>query len=158
MTPRCAILSLALLIFSFNVSAGTNNPVGEAPTESVTVNQKTTSTKTEDRKLSRKERKERLRRLSERYHEFLTSVEPVITPDEVTAFLLLDTDAQRDYFIERFWLIRDSDPATPRNEYRERYEELLLEAKELFKYMSSDRARIYLTHGRPADMLDIRCP
>lgn len=158
MTPRCVVLSLALLIFSMNASAGTNNSVAEHSPESVTVNQKKTSTKTEERELSRKERKERLRNLPDRYHEFLTAVEPIITPDEITAFLLLDTDAQRDYFIERFWLIRDSDPATPRNEYRERYEDLLLEAKELFRYMSSDRARIYLTHGRPADLLEIRCP
>ena len=157
MTPRCAALSLALLVFGVNTYAGMNNPDGERSSEPVTVNQKKTSTKTAARELSRSERKERLRTLPERYHDFLTRVEPIITPDEVTAFLLLETDAQRDYFIERFWMIRDSDPATPRNEYRERYQELLVEAKEMFRYMASDRARVYLTHGRPAEIIDIDC-
>ncbi len=157
MTPRCAVLSLALLIFGLNTYAGANNPDGAPQSESVTVNQKSPGTKAEERKLSRKERKERLRVLPDRYHEFLTKVEPIITPEEVNALLLLDTDAQRDYFIERFWMIRDTDPRTPRNEFRERYEELLVEAEEMFSYLSSDRARVYLTYGRPDDIVEIDC-
>lgn len=154
---RSAALLLVLTMCAVNTDAGTNNPDGDHPSDPVTVNQKKGSTKTSDRELSRNERKERLSKLPDRYHDFLREVEPIITPDEATAFLLLDTDAQRDYFIERFWMVRDSDPATPRNEYREQYEVLLAEVKELFKYTASDRSRIYLTRGRPTDILDVRC-
>lgn len=155
--PRSTLLLLVLLVCAPNTVSGATNPAGDHPPENATVNQKKTTAKTEERKLSRKERRERLKKLPDRYHDFLNNVEPIITPEEVTAFLLLDTDAQRDYFIERFWMIRDSDPGTPRNEFRDQYEELLLEAKEMFRYVTSDRARVYLTQGRPADRVRIDC-
>src|SRR5436189_2932079 len=53
--------------------------------------------------LSRSERKERIRKLPDQYRQFLLDVEPIIQPREETAFLTLDSDAQRDVFIAAFW-------------------------------------------------------
>jgi Ca-activated chloride channel homolog len=156
MIRRTAVLFL-VLIAAVNAPAEANNPSDRSVSEPVTVNQSKPVTKTEERKLSRRERRERLRALPDRYHEFLQQVEPIIIDQELNAFLLLETDSQRDYFIEQFWTIRDSDPATPRNEYRELYQELLIEAKEQFRYLSSDRSRVYLVHGRPAEIFKIDC-
>jgi Ca-activated chloride channel homolog len=156
MIRRIAVL-LVMLVAAGNTAAEANNPSDRSASESVTVNQNQPSTKAEERKLSRRERRERLRVLPDRYHEFLQQVEPIITDKELNAFLLLETDSQRDYFIEQFWSIRDTDPATARNEYRELYRELLLEAKERFRYLSSDRSRVYLVQGRPADIIEINC-
>lgn len=154
MFRKCALVTASMIVLGASSAAGV---ASEPSSESVTVNQKQTSTKTGKPELSRKERRERLKNLPDRYHDFLRDVEPIITPDEVTAFLMMDTDAQRDYFIERFWLIRDSDPATPRNEFRDEYAALLAEVKELFRYVTSDRARIYLTQGRPVERVRIEC-
>src|SRR5688572_28715589 len=75
----------------------------------------------EPQKLSRRERKDRVAALSEPYRKFLTLVEPIISPEEVNVFLLLETDGQRDRFIDDFWRRRDPDPKTTFNEYREDY-------------------------------------
>ncbi|MBW3565371.1 MAG: VWA domain-containing protein [Acidobacteria bacterium] len=83
-------------------------------------------------------------------------MEPIITPAETDSFLRLESDAQRDFFIEQFWIVRDTDPRTARNEYEEEYRELLQEARNKFRYLSSDRAKILLIHGRPAETWDIR--
>src|SRR6266568_3054476 len=48
------------------------------------------------RKLSRRERKERIKNLSEMSRQFLTDVEPIMHAAELDTFLILDTDAQRD--------------------------------------------------------------
>lgn len=109
------------------------------------------------RKLSRREKKDRIAKLPDSHREFLKDVEPIILPREIDTFLMLESDAQRDLYIEEFWKRRDSDTLTARNEYRDNYAELLIEAKEKFKYMTSERTRVYLTRGRPAEIADIDC-
>ena len=47
-------------------------------------------------KLSREERKERIKNLSDRYRQFLSEVEPIMQPEELDTFLQLESDAQRD--------------------------------------------------------------
>ena len=157
MIPRSALVVAALLVCGPNTNAEATNPKTDRPSENATVAENQPPQKTEERKLSRQERRERLMNLADRYHDFLNEVDPIITPEEMTAFLLLDTDAQRDYFIERFWLIRDPDPKTARNEFRDRYRERLVEAEEMFEHLTSDRSRVYLGQGRPASMVDINC-
>lgn len=110
-----------------------------------------------ERKLSRRERKERVQALPEKYRQFLKDVEFIILPLETNTFLILESDAQRDLFIEEFWHRRDSDPKTPYNEYRDTYAELLVEAKALFKNLANDRSRIYLIRGRPLKRIIIDC-
>src|SRR5262249_23130118 len=43
----------------------------------------------------------------------------IITPAERVAFLALSTDAERNEFINQFWLRRDPTPGTLENEYKD---------------------------------------
>ncbi len=150
-------VSLALLIFSsvaLNAAAQSSNPA-PPPKPPTATSQKHPTRNQGVRKLSRHERKERLKNLADKYHDFLNEVEPIMLPEELNTFLLLESDAQRDLYIEKFWEIRDPDTHTARNEYRDRYKELLVEAKEKFRYLTSDRARVYLVRGRPVDILKV---
>ena len=60
--------------------------------------------------------------LPERYRKWLDEeVVYLITPREKEVFLKLQTDRERDIFIEAFWKQRDPTPETPRNEFREEH-------------------------------------
>ena len=109
------------------------------------------------RKLSRKERKQRIAALSDKYRQFLTDVEPIMMPSELDTFLLLETDAQRDIYIVEFWRRRDVAQGTTNHAFQDDYYSRLEEAKARFKYLSSDRARMYLIHGEPADTIKEDC-
>lgn len=101
-------------------------------------------------RLSRSERRQRIAALEKRYQDFLDLVRPIMTESELDLFLQLESDAQRDAFVEGFWLLRDSDPASSRNEFRESYVERFAEAVQRFRNVDSDQGRIYLIHGAPA--------
>ena len=109
------------------------------------------------RKLSRRERKERIKNLSEKYRQFLTDVEPIINPTELDTFLILETDPQREIYTTEFWRRRDVANGTTNHSFRDQYYERLETAKEEFTNVSSDRGRIYLIHGQPSERLKIDC-
>src|SRR5687767_3381276 len=109
----------------------------------------------EPQKLSRRERKDRIAKLADSYREFLQLVEPIITAEEVNIFLLLESDAQRDRFIDDFWFRRDPDPKTAFNPYREDYLRRVEEVKKLFRNANTDRGRIYLVSGEPAERITV---
>jgi Ca-activated chloride channel family protein len=109
------------------------------------------------RKLSRRERKERIKNLSDKYRQFLTDVDPIMQPSELDTFLLLETDPQREIYITEFWRRRDVLQGTTNHSFRDQYYARLETAKEKFKNVSSDRGRIYLIHGEPAEMLAVDC-
>ncbi len=77
----------------------------------------------------------------------------IITPDEIKAFKKLETDEERENFIENFWRRRDPDPDTEENEYREEFYERIAYANEKFTSgipgWKTDRGRIYITFGKP---------
>lgn len=77
----------------------------------------------------------------------------IITPEEKAAFKKLQTDEEREQFIEQFWLRRDPDPDTPENEYRDEYYRRIAYANEKFSSgipgWKTDRGRIYITFGPP---------
>jgi len=61
-------------------------------------------------------------RLSEAHKKWLEEeVVYIITPAEKDVFLKLETDRERDNFIQEFWRQRDPTPGTPRNEFREEH-------------------------------------
>lgn len=109
------------------------------------------------RKLSRRERKERIKNLSDKYRQFLEDVEPIMNPSELDTFLILETDAQREIYVTEFWHRRDVLQGTTNFTFKKQYYDRLETAKEKFRNASSDRSRIYLIHGEPAEMLDIDC-
>jgi GWxTD domain-containing protein len=80
-------------------------------------------------------------------------VDYIITRDEKKAFDALQTDEERENFIENFWRRRDPNPDTEENEYREEYYERIAYANEKFASgipgWKTDRGRIYITFGKP---------
>jgi Ca-activated chloride channel family protein len=103
--------------------------------------------------LSRSERKERIRHLGDKYRQFLIDVEPIIAPEEQDTFLQLESDPQRDLYIEDFWKRRDTAAGVSNFAYRDGYYARIETAKERFGSASSDRGRIFLIHGEPQDLI-----
>lgn len=111
----------------------------------------------EDKPLTKRERKDRIAALAEKHRQFLIDVDPIIVPTERDTFLRLDTEPQRDAFIDDFWRRRDIGAGTTNNAARNEYYNNLEFVKETFGQASSDRGRIYLVHGPPNAIYDIRC-
>src|SRR5215212_548567 len=107
--------------------------------------------------LTRAERKERLAKLSDKHRSFLAEVEPIIAPGERDTFLRLETEAQRDVFIEDFWRRRDIAAGTTNHAARDDYYERLELVRTKFEQIMSDRGRIYLIHGTPAMLVEANC-
>ncbi len=111
----------------------------------------------DDGELSRKEEQALVEALPETYRAFLDEVQFIITDVERETFLQLEKEYQRDAFIEQFWRTRDLYSDTARNEYRQRYRQLLQEARILFDSVDDDRAKTLLLNGPPGARIEIRC-
>lgn len=108
------------------------------------------------RKLSKRERKAAIDKLEPRHQEFTADVEPIILPAELDMFLMLTSDAERDSWVEEFWRRRDHMNRTS-GVFKEAYYQRLTTARDLFKRIDNDRARMYLLHGPPADVIKSNC-
>jgi len=79
----------------------------------------------------------------------------IITPKEKEVFLQLETDREREIFIEAFWKQRDTDILTPENEFRvEHYKRLAYADQFLGREgpgagWRSDMGRLYIILGAP---------
>lgn len=79
----------------------------------------------------------------------------IITKDEKDAFLRLTTDAARDKFIETFWEIRNPNPGSPTNTYKDEIYQRIAFANSRFGVGSgsegwrTDRGHTYITLGAP---------
>ncbi len=111
----------------------------------------------DEKPLTRRDRKERTAKLSEEHRQFLMDVEPIISETERDTFLRLETDAQRDVFIDDFWRRRDIARGTTNNSARSEYYAHLEFVRDNFGHTGSDRARVYLVHGPPQGLIDIKC-
>jgi Ca-activated chloride channel family protein len=108
-------------------------------------------------KLTRKQEKEAIAKLPEKYRDWLIEVEVLITPVERSAFLVLEKDYQRDAFIQHFWEVREGGSSRP-GEFQRNFEARVAEARERFgKQMVDERARIFLLNGAPAAEVAGRC-
>lgn len=80
----------------------------------------------------------------------------IITPKERAVFNKLETDKERDMFIEEFWRHRDPTPGTPRNELKEEHYRRIDYANERFggttpfDGWATDRGKFYIMLGEPA--------
>src|ERR1700719_1400251 len=78
----------------------------------------------------------------------------IITDEERKAFGRLQTDEERQQFIEQFWLRRDPTPDTEENEYREEHYRRIAYANDRFASgipgWRTDRGMVYVKYG-PAD-------
>ena len=90
------------------------------------------------------------------FKQWTDDVDPILTPQERNAWKKLQTDEEREQFIGEFWHLRDPDPDTEENEYREAYYERVEYANEHFssgvRGVNTDRGRIYLKYGKPDEI------
>ncbi len=81
----------------------------------------------------------------------------IIMPEERDAFKRLQTDAEREQFIEQFWLKRDPTPGTPQNEFKEEHYRRVAYANEHFAESipgwKTHRGMYYVKFG-PPDQID----
>src|ERR1035437_954996 len=92
------------------------------------------------------------------YKKWLQEEVPyIISDEERTAFLHLQTNEEREQFIETFWQRRDPTPDTVENEFKEEHYRRIAYANERFASgipgWRTDRGRIYIIWG-PADEVE----
>lgn len=153
---RTAIFALLLFAVT-NAPLLAKNPAGDVPPSKPAPADTKPAPKADPgvRKLSRRERKERIKNLSDKYRQFLSDVEPIMQPAELDTFLLLETDPQRDLYIEDFWYRRDLSQGTTNHTFRREYYDRIEAVKAEFRYVSTDRSKIWLIHGQPDDRIKI---
>jgi GWxTD domain-containing protein len=81
----------------------------------------------------------------------------IITAEEERLFRQLKSDEEREQFIEQFWLRRDPNPETEKNEFREEHYERIAYANQNFAVdgvpgWQTDRGIIYITYGKPDEI------
>lgn len=109
-------------------------------------------------KLTRNDRKSRVAALPERYREWLAEVDIIITERERDVFLQITDNIERDKFIEEFWRRRSIDKDGVATNFREIFRERVEYAKENFKNLNSDAAKIFILNGPPDAMIPVDCP
>jgi len=87
------------------------------------------------------------------FKQWLEEAGPILTDQERRGWDKLQTNEEREQFIATFWRLRDPDPDTEENEYREAYYERLAYVNEHFASgipgYKTDRGKIYLKYGKP---------
>jgi len=75
----------------------------------------------------------------------------IVTPKEKEVFLNLDSDRERQRFIEAFWKQRDPTPGTPENEFKTEHYRRISYADRTFRPggWRSDRGRVHIILGPP---------
>ncbi len=93
--------------------------------------------------------------LGEKYQSWLELTTYIILPQEKEVFSKLQSDFERDIFIESFWKQRDPTPGTPENEYKDEINKRFLYVNKEFSRDTprpgwmTDRGRIYMILGEP---------
>jgi len=105
------------------------------------------------------EAKPKKEELPKRYKEWLEEeVVYIIGPREREVFLQLETDRDRDLFIEAFWRHRDPTPGTPENEFKQEHYRRINYVNHFFGRTTpkagwrTDRGRMYIILGEPQDL------
>src|SRR5260370_40291473 len=91
------------------------------------------------------------------YKKWLQEEVPyIISDEERAAFLQLQTNEEREQFIEAFWQRRDPTPDTVENEFKEEHYRRIAYANERFASgipgWRTDRGRIYIIWGKPDEI------
>lgn len=107
--------------------------------------------------LSGRERKDAVNALPAAYRAFLTDVDPIITDLERDTFLRLQSDYQRDRFIDEFWKRRSVAPDGFRKPFKDIYELRLQFVKERFRNANTDQGRIFIVNGPPDGLKRVSC-
>ena len=114
----------------------------------------------QNQKLSKQQKQKMRKTLKELDTPYRTWLEEdvvyIITPEERNAFLQLETNEEREQFIEQFWLRRSSNPDLPDNDFKEEHYRRIAYANEHFASgipgWRTDRGRIYIIWGKPDEI------
>jgi GWxTD domain-containing protein len=103
---------------------------------------------------------DRSKDLPQRYRHWLNEeVNYIIDHNEKKQFLSLSNDAERDSFIAAFWEVRNPDPGSETNSYRDEHYRRLAYANEHFGSIQvqdgwrTDQGRIYIVLGAPKQVV-----
>ena len=103
--------------------------------------------------------KDPLASLSERYHKWASEeVAWILTTAERDELVALKSDEERDRFIDRFWRLRDPEPLTPENEFKDEHYRRLTYVNKYFssdtarKGWQTDRGKVWILLGKPDDV------
>ena len=107
--------------------------------------------------LTSKERKKAMEVLPDKYRQFLEDVDPIITDLERDTLLRLTSDYQRDRFVDEFWRRRSLSPDGLRVPLRDIWELRVQQARDLFRNLHSDMARVFLVNGPPDGIQKVDC-
>jgi GWxTD domain-containing protein len=88
---------------------------------------------------------------AEPWAAWLDEVHLIMTRAESSVFRSLTTEEDRRRFQKLFWEIRDPNPKTAQNEFMQEYYARRAYARQHFRGPDSDRGRIYLILGPPAE-------
>jgi GWxTD domain-containing protein len=105
----------------------------------------------------KKKIKKTLKELDSPYKQWLSEdVIYIISPEERQAFLQLETNEEREQFIEQFWLRRSSNPDLPENDFKEEHYRRIAYTNEHFASgipgWKTDRGRMYIMWGPPDEI------
>jgi GWxTD domain-containing protein len=120
-TPLCRALFRSPILLGVTAASLIVPPV---PGQSSSSSSSDASDSTTSKPLSKKEQKRREKELKKElegpWKKWLNEdVVYIITDEERTAFKKLQTDEEREQFVEDFWKRRDPTPDTEENEYKE---------------------------------------
>jgi GWxTD domain-containing protein len=114
----------------------------------------------QNQKLTKDQKQKMKKTLKELDNSFKTwlneDVVYIISPEERTAFLRLETNEEREQFIEQFWLRRSSNPDMPDNDFKEEHYRRIAYTNEHYASgipgWKTDRGRIYIIWGAPDEI------
>ena len=108
-------------------------------------------------KAKQKSQKDLYKELNSQYKKWLDEdVVYIITPEERRSFLHLQTNEEREQFIEAFWQRRNPDPDSPENTFKEEHYRRIAYANEHYASgipgWKTDRGKIYIMWGPPDEV------
>ena len=149
----CAFLAITACVIATGQEGDQSNPKKSSTGQRETVAKPLTDKE-------KKKREDKLRKeLETPYRKWLNEdVAYIITDEERAAFKRLQTDEEREQFIEQFWLRRDPTPDTVENEFKEEHYRRIAYANEHIASgipgWKTDRGRIYIKYGPPDEIED----
>lgn len=90
--------------------------------------------------------------LTREWKSWLDEVGPIMTKRELSVFKSLQTEEDRKRFQQMFWKARDTTPGTPQNETMMEYYARKGYAEAHYDGARTDRGRIYVLLGKPAEV------
>jgi GWxTD domain-containing protein len=154
-------IGLTLLVVAVSVAQEQNSasspPVSSQSKAKDTSKQRDTVARPISEKEKKKKEQQLKKELETPWKKWLDEdVTYIITDEERKAFKGLNTDDERESFVEQFWLRRDPTPDTVENEYKEEHYRRIAYSNEHYASgipgWRTDRGRIYITFGPPDEI------